>query len=526
MQNDKLAPSSADPERTSRDQSARPGIVVAHGHALAVRVDRRHLTIEDGSGRQRRTRKYHRTDKLTRLVLIGRSGYITLDALRFLHDTGTTFVHLDTDGEVIATSVNTTADLAGLRRSQALAATGPVGLEIARHVLGLKVQGQQQILAQLPALEPTFEAELAVSLAAIETADDLPSILVGEARAAAAYWQAWAKLPVRFASRDENTVPEHWKVFEQRRSRLTQGPRTATNPANAILNYLYALLEAETILACHTVGLDPGLGIFHTDRRDRASLALDLMEAIRPTLDAYLLALLTQRTLAAREFVETREGGCRITPRLGEQLADTCETWAREIAPIVEWAANTLAKHAGSKVPARSPLTQARRRAAIDERMPGRGQRRTGAGFAALPNTCRECGTPLADNRRHYCDEHRRERFDNSAAAGRARAAVVLAQLRSEQRDPAHGGNAARLRGRKNAAHQAAVRAWQGGQPDANEFRASILPGLRHVSIRELVAATGLSDHYCSLIRLGKKVPHARHWTTLSVLSRDAHTGG
>jgi hypothetical protein len=30
------------------------------------------------------------------------------------------------------------------------------------------------------------------------------------------------------------------------------------------------------------------------------------------------------------------------------------------------------------------------------------------------------------------------------------------------------------------------------------------------------VDATGLSDHYCSLIRLGKRVPHARHWPALS----------
>jgi hypothetical protein len=42
-------------------------------------------------------------------------------------------------------------------------------------------------------------------------------------------------------------------------------------------------------------------------------------------------------------------------------------------------------------------------------------------------------------------------------------------------------------------------------------FRSEILPGLRHKPIGELVAATGLSEHYCSLIRLGKKVPHPRH---------------
>jgi hypothetical protein len=64
-----------------------------------------------------------------------------------------------------------------------------------------------------------------------------------------------------------------------RGSLLTSSPRLAIKPANAILNYLYAILEAETRLACLTLGLDPGLGIVHADHRDRDSFALDLMEA-------------------------------------------------------------------------------------------------------------------------------------------------------------------------------------------------------------------------------------------------------
>jgi len=48
--------------------------------------------------------------------------------------------------------------------------------------------------------------------------------------------------------------------------------------------------------------------------------------------------------------------------------------------------------------------------------------------------------------------------------------------------------------------------------PDPGVFDREILPGLRELRIAELVAATGLSGHYCSLIRLGKRVPHPRHW--------------
>jgi hypothetical protein len=34
------------------------------------------------------------------------------------------------------------------------------------------------------------------------------------------------------------------------------------------------------------------------------------------------------------------------------------------------------------------------------------------------------------------------------------------------------------------------------------------------------MAATGLGEHYCSLIRLGKKILHPRHWDALRHVAR------
>ena len=39
--------------------------------------------------------------------------------------------------------------------------------------------------------------------------------------------------------------------------RLTGSPHNAANPANALLNYLYAILEAEARIALLTIGLGP-----------------------------------------------------------------------------------------------------------------------------------------------------------------------------------------------------------------------------------------------------------------------------
>jgi hypothetical protein len=52
-------------------------------------------------------------------------------------------------------------------------------------------------------------------------------------------------------------------------------------------------------------------------------------------------------------------------------------------------------------------------------------------------------------------------------------------------------------------------------------FARDIWPGLRNIPVPELAAATGLSEVYCSLIRVGKKVPHPRHWDALRHLMRN-----
>jgi CRISPR-associated protein Cas1 len=387
-------------------ERANRGICVVRGYGIKITVQRGHLTVHDGVADRRRTRRYHRTSKLKRLVLIGNAGYLTIDALRWLHDVGAALIHLDTRSQLITTSVARGPDFAALRRAQALAANAPAGLEIARGVLTAKVEGQLALLGELPggteAREPVQSA-----LGAIESATELGTLLAAEAQAAAAYWLGWAPLPLPFPSREARTVPHHWLTFGQRASLLTGGPRLATNPVGAILNYLYALLEAETVFACHAVGLDPGLGIFHTDQRDRASLALDIMEAARPAVDAYVLALVTQRTLSAHAFVETREGGCRITPRFAEELAATCEVWRSHVAPVVEDVAHTLADYSPSKLPAHTPLTRRNRKRAWDERAPDRRRRRSRSEFAQLPSTCRDCGNALDDRRHRYCEQCR-----------------------------------------------------------------------------------------------------------------------
>jgi CRISP-associated protein Cas1 len=85
--------------------------------------------------------------------------------------------------------------------------------------------------------------------------------------------------------------------------------RPPLDPINALLSFLYTLLTHDCRSAAESVGLDPAVGFLHRDRPGRPSLALDLMEELRPALaDRLALSLVNRRQLRAGDF-ETRDSG-------------------------------------------------------------------------------------------------------------------------------------------------------------------------------------------------------------------------
>ncbi len=90
--------------------------------------------------------------------------------------------------------------------------------------------------------------------------------------------------------------------------------RPPTDPVNAMLSFAYTLLTNDCTAALEGVGLDPYVGFMHTDRPGRASLALDLMEELRPSIaDRFVLTQINNRTIAAKDFVTRENGAVRMT---------------------------------------------------------------------------------------------------------------------------------------------------------------------------------------------------------------------
>ncbi len=79
---------------------------------------------------------------------------------------------------------------------------------------------------------------------------------------------------------------------------------------NALLSFVYTLLLHDVRSALESVGLDPQVGYLHADRPGRPSLALDLMEELRPVLaDRLVLSLLNRRQVRPGGFERRETGG-------------------------------------------------------------------------------------------------------------------------------------------------------------------------------------------------------------------------
>ena len=502
---------------TFRSLDCNGGVCVVDGYGVQVRVRNRCLIVSDGIGRFRRERSFSKAlVGIKRLVVISHEGAITLEALRWLNDAGIAFLQIDRDGEVIAASANYRLNDPRLRRALALSPTNTTGLEIARCVLTAKLAGQEMNLAR-SIFPENVRAELTAARKVAENAASLQEILVAESSGAAAYWGAWKDVSLRFARKDEKSIPEHWHIFGQRSSPITNSPRSAANPANAMLNYLYALLETETRFACLACGLDPGLGVFHADQKSRDSLVLDLMEATRPQIDAHLLNLLEARTFSVKDFVETRRGVCRVLAPLTHTLAETTTRWAQAVAPVVEHVASLLADDIRTRVDLPTPLTQSRRSSGRDHLR--RKPRRPAAPQETPMATCAACGGPLPSSDRQFCDDCLPEERRRLNAKFLAASAAGLAKMHAEGRNPMHSEEGRRRLGESNARRGREAAEWDRvhDKPDPEVFTREILPLLQKVTLPQMRAATGLSTTMCARIRRGY-VPHPRHWEALRVL--------
>lgn len=116
-----------------------------------------------------------------------------------------------------------------------------------------------------------------------------------EGAASARYFAAWGRL---------------WEPPWEFPRRSRRPPR---DPINALLSLSYTLALQYVGRMAVLRGLDTALGFLHTPQPGRPSLALDLLEPVRPWIDQWVWQSLNgRRLLKTDHFVFNRADGCRL----------------------------------------------------------------------------------------------------------------------------------------------------------------------------------------------------------------------
>lgn len=97
--------------------------------------------------------------------------------------------------------------------------------------------------------------------------------------------------------------------------------RPPLDNVNAMLSFFYTLLTNMCASALESVGLDPYVGFMHTDRPGRVSLALDMMEELRPVLvDRFVLTMINKKMVSKKDFSVKEDWAVLISDKCRKQL--------------------------------------------------------------------------------------------------------------------------------------------------------------------------------------------------------------
>jgi CRISPR-associated protein Cas1 len=173
--------------------------------------------------------------------------------------------------------------IAEVRRAQ-YALDETAEMEIAASMIAGKIRNARTLLSRKGVHGTDVLKDLGVQATSVTTKDDLRGV-EGEASE-------------RYFSRLDETLTEGW-TFEKRTKRPPE------DHINSLLSLTYVFMKNEVLSALRQYNLDPFLGVLHSDRHGRPSLALDLQEEFRPIFcDAFVTRLVNRGVISHKEFTK------------------------------------------------------------------------------------------------------------------------------------------------------------------------------------------------------------------------------
>lgn len=317
--------------------------VVFGGYGLKLCVRDGSLSVEYQRTADLKVMLFNRgVHKIKTIICYTHGGFVTLEAIEWLCQQNITMYLLNWRGELLQVFSPRQNRSAKLAYFQYKAYETDLALNIACELVYRKVIRQSQVLRRL-ADQPVWERFETVG-DELSRVKDVETLRMLEAGYAASYWSFFTGIPIKWEYRDIKHIPEHWYSISTRVSDISKynNASQATNPFHATLNFAYALLEAQVLEAINVAGLAPECGYLHTSEDGANSLAWDLMECFRPTIDTIILDMFAKTTFHKGDFIQWLSGECRLNDELKRYVLAVCRIDDKSIDLQCRWLRNLL----------------------------------------------------------------------------------------------------------------------------------------------------------------------------------------
>ena len=249
-------------------------------------------------------------------ILITTAAAISTDAIELAIENNIDIVFLKYNGKPLGRIWHSRlGSISTIRRKQLLLQDHPYGLQLVKEWILKKLENQVALLNKLAMNRRDERRQIikdAVNVISKQTEnirnidenkviEDVRGSLLGyEGTAGRTYFTTLGKL-----------IPSAYAFVSRSRN-------PALDPFNCILNYAYGILYSSVEKSCILAGLDPYIGIMHTDNYNKTALVYDLIEMYRTNMDELVFKLFTTRKVSDSCF-DIVEGGYYLNQE-GEKL--------------------------------------------------------------------------------------------------------------------------------------------------------------------------------------------------------------
>lgn len=292
--------------------------LLLNGYGINFRVEQAKLHIIEGRyADDIQPKEYIFSPKkidVDNIVVYGRTGEISIEAIRWLIKHNVAVTLLDWNGKLLTTMLPKESVQVKTKFAQyASYRDKELRLEIAKELIRGKVARSKGVLEWLKAKYSQIDYDFSTEEERLEETEGLAELMRVEARIARIYWSEIAKIvPKKLEFEGRNTIHR---------------PFGAGDFVNCMLNYGYAILESECLRAINASGLDVHVGFLHEMTIGKNSLAYDLQEPFRFLIDLAIISAIEKNKLTNKDFIRTENYNLRLKSSGAKKIIEEISLW-------------------------------------------------------------------------------------------------------------------------------------------------------------------------------------------------------